>query len=287
MDRSCTSGGARRPLSQGPYSRVDRQGREESIKAPPRGYTYPRLSPDGTHLALDVRDQEGDIWIWDFGQATLRRLTFDPSNDQYPVWTPDSQHIVFESGRAGSQNLFWQPANGGAAAERLTESVNGQLPYLFSPDGTRLVFREDNPKTGPDLKMLTMSGERRTNPLVHAEANEVNAEISPDGHWIVYQSNESGRDEVYVRSFPEVEKGRWQISTGGGAQPTWARNGKELFYIGSDGRLMAAGVRADQTFAFTAPRGVPERRVLFGSHWTELRRVSGWSALPHDQGWRH
>jgi eukaryotic-like serine/threonine-protein kinase len=117
---------------------VDRQGQEEPIKAPVRAYTYPKLSPDGTRLALDVRDQDNDIWIWDFARETLSRFTFDVSQDQYPVWTPDGRRLVFGSRRgAGTANLFWQAADGTGAAEQLTKSPINQSPYTTSPDGTR------------------------------------------------------------------------------------------------------------------------------------------------------
>ena len=139
---------------------VDRQGQEEPIKAPVRAYTYPRLSPDGTRLALEVRDQDNDIWIWDFARETLSRFTFDVGYDQYPVWTPDGRRLVFESRRAGGTgNLFWQAADGTGAAEQLTKSPISQFPYTTSPDGTRLVFRADDPKTGLDLALLTLNNE--------------------------------------------------------------------------------------------------------------------------------
>ena len=143
---------------------VDRQGREEPLKAPPRAYLYPRLSPDGTRVALDVRDQELDIWIWDLARETLTRFTFDPRADTHPVWTPDGQRVVFRSQRAGPHNLFWQAADGTGAVERLTESPNQQHGPAFSPDGTRLVFREETTTTGEDLMVLALEGGRRAQP---------------------------------------------------------------------------------------------------------------------------
>jgi serine/threonine-protein kinase len=218
---------------------VDRQGREEPIKAPPRFYRYPRLSPDGARVALEA---VVDIWIWDLARETLTRFTFDPALDQYPVWTPDGRRVLFRSQRSGPHNLFWQAADGTGAVERLTESPNEQTPYSVSPDGTRLVFREDVRATGQDLKVLTLQGERRAEPLVQTAFNELNAEISPDGRWLAYDSNESGREEIYVRPFPDANSGRWQISTGGGRTPLWARSGKELFYRAPDGAVMGVAV---------------------------------------------
>ncbi len=234
---------------------VDRRGREEPLEAPPRAYVYPRLSPDGKRVAVSVTDQEGDIWIWDLSRQTpLKRFTFDPGMDLSPVWTPDGRRLVWSSQRVLPRNLYGQAADGSGAAERLTESPYGQFPYGFSPDGTRLLLREDGPGTGQDLAMLDSErpsagsgrGEpvepRRVTPLIRTAFNERNGEISPDGRWLAYESNESGQDEIYVRPFPAVDAGRWQLSTGGGRQPLWARNVRELFYRTSDGALVAVPI---------------------------------------------
>ena len=136
---------------------VTRQGREEPLAAaPPRGYFYPRLSPDGTRVALDIRDQQNDIWIWDLARQTLTRLTDAPAADQYPVWTPDSRRIVFGSARAGVANLYGQAANNTGTVERLTTSPNSQQPLSISPEGTRLIVREQVPTTGVDLRVLRL-----------------------------------------------------------------------------------------------------------------------------------
>jgi serine/threonine-protein kinase len=210
---------------------VDRRGREEAINAPPRAYVYPRISPDGTKVAVDVRDQDLDIWVWNFARATLTRLTFDPGLDQSPLWTPDGRRVVFGSTPKEPMNLFWQAADGTGAVERLTTSPNSQFPNAFSPDLTRLVLWEERPGMGSDLFILTMEGERRVQPLIQTSFSEHNAEVSPDGRWLTYQSNESGQFEVYVRPFPQVDGGRWQVSTGGGTAPVWARSGRGLFYF--------------------------------------------------------
>jgi serine/threonine-protein kinase len=235
---------------------VDRQGREAPIKAPPRAYTYPRLSPDGARVAFN----DGmDIWIWDVARETLTRFTFDPGMNQYPVWTPDGRRLLFRSGRSGPPNLFSQAADGTGAVERLTESPNEQAPYSVSPDGNRLVFREDVRATGQDLKVLTLQGDRRAEPLVQTAFNERNAEISPDGRWLAYQSNESGQEEIYVRPFPDANSGRWQISTSGGRVPLWARSGKELFYVAPDGAVL--GVRVEVAGGASFRAGTPAKLV--------------------------
>ncbi len=231
---------------------VDRQGREEPLAAPPRAYTYPRLSPDGTRVALDVRDQEQDIWVWDLARETLTRLTVDPGEDRYPVWTPDSTRVVFGSTADGQPNLYWQAADGTGTVERLTESANIQWGYSFSPDGESLVFRESRPDTRVDLRVLSLTGDRGTETLVATEFQELNAELSPDGRWMAYQSDQSGRGEVYVRPFPNVDDGQWLISTGGGTNPLWAPDGRELFYLGG-AALMTVPVQTESSFAFATP----------------------------------
>jgi len=216
-------------------------GRDVAIKAPPRAYVAARLAPDGTRIALDIRDQESDIWVWDLARETLTRLTFDPTVDRYPVWTPDSQRVIFSSDRAGPSNLYWQAADNTGMVERLTESPNFQLPNGISPDGARLVFDEQRPSY--DVLALTLDKDRRTEPLVQSQMYaERNGEISPDGRWLAYQSNESRQDEIYVRPYPDVNSGRWQVSTMGGTQPLWARSGRELFYVAPDGGLMRVAV---------------------------------------------
>ena len=220
---------------------LDRQGHEEAIKAPSRAYAYTRLAPDGTRIALDIRDQENDIWVWDLARETLTRLTFDPTIDRYPVWTPDSRRVIFASDRAGPGNLYWQAADNTGTVERLTQSANVQYATSISPDGTRLVFEEARPNR--DIMALTLDKDRHAEPLVQSQMyDEQNGEVSPDGRWLAYESNESGRFEIYVRPFPDVNSGRWQVSTMGGTQPLWAHNGQELFYVAPDGTLMRAAV---------------------------------------------
>jgi len=248
---------------------IDRQGREQPIKAPSRSYLFVRLSPDGDRAALDIRDQERDIWVWDFARETMTRLTFGPALDATPVWTPDGRRIAFQSTRAEGAvpNIFWQAADGTGAVERLTKSANAQQPNAFSPDGARLVFNETTPKTGIDVRMLDLtsstgsaSDDRPAQTIVQTTFQEGNADVSPDGKWIAYQSNESGSLQVYVRPFPKTDSGRWQVSTAGGSRPVWARNGQELFYIDLDNRLYAVPVRATPTFSAGSPARVFDGR---------------------------
>ncbi len=239
---------------------VDRQGQEEPLAAPARAYQYLRLSPDGTRLALGAQDEESDIWIWDLLRETLTRLTFYVGLDMDPVWTPDGARVVFSSFANGPFDLYWKAADGTGTVERLTESANLQFASSFSPDGKLLVFQENQPDTGNDLRVLSLAGDGGTETLLATEFSENNAELSPDGRWMAYQSNQSGQGEIYVRPFPDVDDGQWQISTGGGTQPLWAPDGRELFYRRGDA-LIAVPVQFDPGFT----PGVPE--VLFESSY--------------------
>lgn len=242
---------------------VNRQGREEPINAPPRAYMYPRLSPDGARVALDIRDQENDIWVWDLTRQTLTRLTFDPGLDRAPVWTPDGRRVIFSSQRGGvvgGGNVFWQLADGTGTVERLTTSPDAQYPSSIAPDGTRVVFRGDGPKTGRDLSVVVLGSTPRAETLLQTTFNEENGEISPDGHWLAYQSNESGQEQIYVRPFPKVDAGRWQISPAGGSRPLWARSGRELFYLDANSVLTAVPVRTTPGFSAGNPAKVFDTR---------------------------
>jgi len=239
---------------------VDREGQEEPLTAEPQSYESPRISPDGSRLAVTINESGGsDVWIYDLEREILTRLTFDPAADHLPVWTPDGRRIVFDSGRAGADhNLFWKAADGTGQAERLTTSPNNQTANSFSPDGKRLVFIE--PAT-TGLQVLSMEGERTSQPLLQSQISESKGMISPDGHWIAYESNESGRIEIYVRPFPNVEEGKWQISRDGGTSPVWAPQGLELFYRNGQA-MMVVGIKTEPTFTPGSPV------VLFTGRYT-------------------
>lgn len=236
---------------------VDREGRETPINAPPRTYAYPRISPDGTKVALDVRDQELDIWTWDLVRETLTRLTFDPGQDEFPVWSPDSRRIAFASTRGGGAGLFWRAADGSGPLEQLAEASGQMFPASFLPDATGILVRT-GANNADDISIVLIEGEDGATPLLETTFNELNPEVSPDGRWLAYTSDESGSNEIYVRPFPGVETGgRWQVSTGGGVHPLWARNGREIFYRNGEA-VIAVSINTDPSFTVGNPEVVFE-----------------------------
>ena len=241
----------------------DRQGNEELLPAPPGAYMIPRISPDGTSVALDNREPMANIWIWDFEREAMTRFTFETA--AYPVWTPDGRMLVFTAFDKGVGRLTWRVSDGTAMQERLPEGPNSRYPTSITPDGSRLIYREEAGSTGLDLAMLTLGSDAPPEPLIVTEFNELNAEISPDGRWLAYRSNESGRDEIYVRPFPNVEAALWQVSTNGGQHPVWARSGDELFYRGLDGSLMQVPVELQPRFVAGTPTKLFEGPYLRGA----------------------
>jgi serine/threonine-protein kinase len=233
---------------------VDRKGHEEPTGAPVRAYGTPRLSPDGTRVAAEIYGQNTDVWIWDFAQETLRRLTFDPAGEGMAVWTPDSRQIIFESGRAGTPSVYTQAADGSGTVDRLSPTSTPQWSTAITPDGTWLSGFEQG--TVPNIFFLPLTravvrpgsnpaprvSQSPVEPLAETRFKGSMADFSPNGRYFAYQSEESGRSEIYVRPFPRVDNGRWQVSTAGGTRPVWARSGRELFYLDASNTLTAVPV---------------------------------------------
>ena len=180
---------------------VDRKGVESPIPAPPRAYGYPRLSPDGTRIALDISEDNRDIWVWDLGRTTLTPLTSDPAIDQFPIWTPDGRHLLFASTRAnGVANLYRQLAAGTDPAERLTESVDVHLPTGVTPDGTRVILAAGGQG---DLMVVGLAAPRHVERLTRTPFSERNGTVSPDGHWLAYSADDAGLHEILRKPVPE------------------------------------------------------------------------------------
>ncbi len=222
----------------------DRSGKVLGTLGPPdQNYLLtPRISPDGRRAVAFREIQENrDVWI--FEAERLIRFTFDPARDQYPIWSPDGKTILFDSDRNGHRNLYRKGADNTGNEELLLETDSDKGINDFSPDGRYLIYvTPTNPDTGADLWVQPLFGnERKPWAFLRTKFNERQAQFSPDGKWIAYQSNESAAQEIYIRPFPKAG-GQWQVSTSGGIQPRWRRDGKEVFYLSPEGKLMAAPI---------------------------------------------
>jgi serine/threonine protein kinase len=236
---------------------VSRNGTEQPLAASPLGYQQPRLSPDGRRIVVQIEERDNQVWIYDISRETLTRLTFQASDNQLPIWSPDGRRVAYYSNQAGPLNLFWQPADGSGASERLTKSDRPHAAMSWSPDG-RIAFTE---AVGPDRNIWVLNtADRTTSPFIATAFTEGGAQFSPDVQWVAYVSNESGRPEVYVQPYPGPG-GKWQVSTEGGSEPMWNRNGRELFYRNGN-KMMAVPVSTAGGFSSGRPQMLFERRYV-------------------------
>jgi hypothetical protein len=244
---------------------IDREGARTVLPAPPRSYAVPRISPDGTRIALDVREQLVNIWIWEIARQALTRLTDTRLFDGVPLWSHDGRRIIFASGRNGPQRIFTQAADGSAPAQELFQAAKLAQPSSLTPDGLHLLYLYRSDTGGvpnADIMMIPLQGTITSSPVLASTANELNAEVSPDGHFLAYESNETGTDEVWVRPFPKVQSGRWQISVKGGTKPAWAAGGRELYYVSPDDHLFRVDVTLQPVFRAGAPKAAIETPIF-------------------------
>lgn len=244
----------------------DREGKPLGTVGPVGGYVSPWLSADEKRVAFSAVEPQGggsDIWLMEVARGTLTRFTFDPAIEVTPLWSPDGRSIVFSSDRDGPMNLYQRAASGAGNAEALHKTENIKTSNDWSADGRFILYQEQNQKTSLDLWVLPLSGDQKPFPYLQTDFAEQQGRFSPDGKWVAYASNESGTWEVYVQSFP-ASGGKWQISTNGGAQPQWRRDGKELFYLSPDRKLMAVDVKGHDTFDAGAPKELFGLRLQTG-----------------------
>ena len=227
----------------------DRNGKRLDQVGPPGSYLHPALSPDQTRLAVTRTDTQADIWVLDLARNAFSRFTFHPARDIFPVWSPDGSKIAWQRGLS-----IYQKSASGAGQEELVMQMPGQVILnQWSPDGKHLLSFVINTKGSMDVGISPLEGERKIQWLVQSEFIDGEANFSPDGRWLAYASNETGRWEVYVQPFP-ANGARWQVSTSGGRQPQWRRDGNELFYATDDRKLYAVDVRAASSFQAGTPR---------------------------------
>jgi eukaryotic-like serine/threonine-protein kinase len=234
---------------------VDRSGRELESVGEPGLYGDPALSPEGQRLAFhqtDARNGKSDVWIRDLARGVSSRFTFGDGNNGSALWTPDGGSVVFLSRKPNGSELYQKPATGQGQEVLLLKSDRQVFPVSFSGDGRYLAYVEQSPTNSADILVLPTFGDRKPIQVAATPFIETLPMFSPDGRLIAYRSNESGRNEVYVRTFPETT-GKWQVSVNGGGDPRWRADGKELFFRGIDQRLMAVDIQTQGTFQAGTP----------------------------------
>ncbi len=256
-------------------ARLDQNGNVQPVADLRTSILGPRFSPDGQRIAYQTMGKAQRVWIYDLNRGVASQLTAE-GQVGFIAWTPDGKRLVFGWSNSGPENLYWQPVDGSSPMERLAASDNFQSPGSFSPDGTTLAFVELHPENGWDILLLDMKS-RRITPFLNSQFAEIFPEISPDGRWLAYASNESGRREVWVRPFPGPGS-RWQISTQGGDEPIWGKDGTQLFYRQAD-QVWVADVRSEGKFSAGKPRLLFEQRGFGGGFY-----IRSWDLWPDGRG---
>ena len=284
-----TGGGSQRQLTW-----VDRSGTARNVVGEPDAtLLQPRVSPDGRRVVVN-RNPQGSQDLWLLDGARTSRFTFDAAQDAFPVWSPDGTRIVFRSTRTGAGDLYEKLTSGAGAEESIVLSDQGKVATSWSADGRFLLYLSIDPQTNGDLWVVPMTGDRTPSVFLKTPFREVYGAFSPDGRWVAYHSNESGRPEIYVRRFvppmipnsaagtalrpgsgqvSEAAGGQWQVSTAGGVHAVWRPDGKELYYLNPAGAMMAAPITATgETLEPGAPVVLFPTRIVSGGVDAQL----GW-----------
>lgn len=252
---------------------VDRSGNESQVDVKPANYDVPRFSPVSGLLSVNILNSDDgnrDVWLLDPVRGTLQRVTSSPASDQAGAWTPGGR-LVTGSQRGSPPDIFWRPADLSSPEERILAMPNAQFPSSVSPDGRTLLFTDENPDTNLDIWRLSLPAGNDAEPWIRTALNETAASFSPNGHWVAYQSDESGRFEIYVRAYPGGAV--TQISSEGGTEPVWAPDGRELFYRNGP-RMMAVTVGTGPHFQVSRPV------LLFEGPYSHNRLLSNYAVDP-------
>jgi serine/threonine protein kinase/Tol biopolymer transport system component len=245
---------------------VDRHGHETGIVAPDDGWRDIALSPDGLNAAVQrIVPDANDIWTIDLARGVPSRFTFSPDVDDDPVWSPDGTTVVFSSVRDGVPGIYQKRVHTAADDDLLFTNHGTIHPSAWSPDGRVLLFEQTDPASGSDIWVLPVQGDRTPHPYLATRFSEGDAQFSPDGKWVAYTSDESGRNEVYVQSFPDLRQSL-QISTGGGVSPRWAPSGRELYFLSNERRLMAVKITRANPLQVGTPTPLFDTSVGLGEN---------------------
>lgn len=231
---------------------ISRSGERLGNVGKPGVIVRPMLSPDQKSVAYDVLEgQGGDVWVHDLARNGATRISFNPQSDFFPVWSPDSSSIAFGSLTGGQSVINMRKASGVGATESLLQTPRRTFLLDWSDTAGAILFSEVAPKTRLDISVLPLRGDRKPIPVLQSEFNEQSGVFSPDGKFLAYVSDESGRAEVYVQTYP-LSGAKWQVSVNGGLSPRWRGDGRELYFL-SDGAMMAAGVTPGADFRIGTP----------------------------------
>ena len=263
------SAGSATPAGAGKLVWVDRNGAVTPAIDEENVFSRPRLSPDGRQVAVEIfsSGSSKDVWIYNLERGTRTRLTTSDSTDQDPLWTPDGSTIVFASNRSGTSNLYQKASDGSGEVEPFPASESNTEAHSFSPDGKVLAYYQRADQEDRDIWTLSVEDEPEPRPFLETPFNERSPAFSPDGRFIAYASDESGRDEIYVQPYPGPV-GRTVVSRGGGREPVWSRDGRELFYRRGN-EIWAAPIALSSTFEVETPQ------KLFEVRFVAERTVSG------------
>ena len=244
---------------------VDRTGKQMADIGKPGQFIEPTLALDEKKLIIGmITSERVNLWTIDLARSTLSRLSNDPNSNHYgPVFSPDQSQVVYSSRSPKlSFDLYMQSTSGTAQKKNLLEMPGAQFANDWSRDGRFILFENEDEKTMYDLWYLPLFGDRKPQPYIQSEFNEGHGRFSPDGKWVAYGSDEIGRSEIYVRRFPDAGSVKFQISTGGGDQPYWRADGKELYYLAPDAKIMKVEVNANGTFDAGVPTPLFQTYVI-------------------------
>jgi Tol biopolymer transport system component len=245
---------------------VDRTGREERIDAPAAPFAVPRVSPDGGRVVAHLEADTSDVIVTDLRRHHKVRLTFGKSPSIRPMWSADGKWVLFRSDVDGPA-IYRKASDGGGSIERVTPVAGDGSVHAVTPDGRKIIYAQISQNTARDLWMVDIDGKDKPQPLVVEPGDQANAVISPDGRWLAYHSSEVG--EIYVRPFPNVVDGKWQLVTKGAKWPLWSRDGKELFYVTARGIMSIAVDTSQPTFHWGSPT------LLFEASYSAFPGLAG------------